>query len=187
MRIEGGILLFVLMLTAAVAGAESPQGMYFAKKSYEPKPLPKFAEMKDRLPEPDLRREPALGENVLEILGVGVPQFPRAGGRLGLRLPVHRCGVQPEYLPVGHLFHDDVLQLRPSAGARHRLARQFLLQTIRGRRNRAGDRSHDGRLLRRLAQCAEETVLQRRGLEHRQDRTCRSSIAVEKPPTRRRM
>ncbi len=51
MRIVAAVLFFALISTVA-AGAESPQGMYFAKKAYEPKPLPKFSEMKDRLPGP---------------------------------------------------------------------------------------------------------------------------------------
>jgi hypothetical protein len=41
-----------LLLTAAVVHAESPQGMYLAKNSYKPSPLPVFSDMKARLPSP---------------------------------------------------------------------------------------------------------------------------------------
>ena len=46
------MLLLALISTAAIARAEPPQGMYFAKKSYAAKPLPKFSEMKNQLPAP---------------------------------------------------------------------------------------------------------------------------------------
>jgi hypothetical protein len=52
MRILAAVLFFALISTVAAAEVESPQGMYFAKKAYEPKPLPTFSEMKDRLPGP---------------------------------------------------------------------------------------------------------------------------------------
>ena len=34
------------------------RGMYFSKKSYQPAPLPRFAEMRDRLPSPVFGERP---------------------------------------------------------------------------------------------------------------------------------
>ncbi len=45
----------------AAAGTESPgvaRGMYFSKKSYQPAPLPRFVEMRDRLPSPVFEERP---------------------------------------------------------------------------------------------------------------------------------
>jgi hypothetical protein len=54
-----GILAAVTFLATAAAGAspgaaqaQSEMGRYFAKKAYQPGPLPTFGEMRDRLPEP---------------------------------------------------------------------------------------------------------------------------------------
>jgi len=50
-----GTCLVAAVLSVFVYGpvlAAPQQGQYFAKKQYEPKPLPKFAEMRSRLPEP---------------------------------------------------------------------------------------------------------------------------------------
>lgn len=49
--------LVVLALLPAVVGAE--QGSWFAKKEYEPMPLPVFSEVKDRLPAPIFDESPA--------------------------------------------------------------------------------------------------------------------------------
>ncbi len=58
--------VILLFLAAILAGAlpraplraEAPQGVYFAKKQYTPKPLPKFAETRDKLPGPIYDEDP---------------------------------------------------------------------------------------------------------------------------------
>ena len=40
------------------ASAENAQGHYFAKKVYKPQPLPKFDDLRDRLPAPIHEAEP---------------------------------------------------------------------------------------------------------------------------------
>jgi len=44
--------LLIGALVCSTAFGEEVQGKYFAKKQYEPKPLPKFAQTKDKLPAP---------------------------------------------------------------------------------------------------------------------------------------
>ena len=70
-------------LAQAIPGYIEPQffqnrGQYFAHKTYVPKPLPKFAETRSKLPSPIYDEDPACVEHVLEGLGAGLPQFPRA-------------------------------------------------------------------------------------------------------------
>jgi glycogen debranching enzyme len=47
-----------LLVTSIREPAWAEQGMYFAKKRYEPKPLPTFAATKDRLPAPIFEEDP---------------------------------------------------------------------------------------------------------------------------------
>ena len=55
--------------------AQPAQGMYFAKKQYVPKPLPKFAETKGKLPSPIYDENPLYVQMYLEGVGIGVPQL----------------------------------------------------------------------------------------------------------------
>jgi len=51
-----------LLLFALACAAETPQGVYFAKKAYTPEPLPVFAEARLKLPAPVIDGEPHLIE-----------------------------------------------------------------------------------------------------------------------------
>jgi hypothetical protein len=56
----GPLLCAGLLVAACWAGraAETSQGRYFAKKEYVPRPLPKFAELRDQLPSPIYDEKP---------------------------------------------------------------------------------------------------------------------------------
>lgn len=54
------LLLLALLTLTVAARADDPRGMYFAKKTYTPEPLPTFAEVKDKLPSPVLDSRPEL-------------------------------------------------------------------------------------------------------------------------------
>ncbi len=57
MRIPATACLFALIASTAIAQAE-PQGMYFAKKAYQPASLPKFGAVKNKLPAPIFDENP---------------------------------------------------------------------------------------------------------------------------------
>ena len=67
-RLRQGIVLLGLLtvggrgavVRAQTGGAPEMLGMYFAKKTYEPKPLPKFADLKSQLPSPIYDENPVL-------------------------------------------------------------------------------------------------------------------------------
>ena len=50
----------VIPFSAQTGGATENLGMYFSKKAYEPKPLPKFTDLKSRLPSPIYDKDPVL-------------------------------------------------------------------------------------------------------------------------------
>ncbi len=52
------IALMMLLATSTSGIAAAEQGMYFAKKRYEPGPLPVFATMRDKLPSPIFDEDP---------------------------------------------------------------------------------------------------------------------------------
>jgi hypothetical protein len=58
MKISTVVFSLVLVASAVIARAEPPQGMYFAKKVYQPSPLPKFEAVKDKLPAPIFDENP---------------------------------------------------------------------------------------------------------------------------------
>jgi predicted esterase/tetratricopeptide (TPR) repeat protein len=72
---------FVGGLAGPAAGGEAPQGMYFAKKAYQPAPLPKFAETKDRLPSPIYDENPLYVRMYWRTWELGFRNFyePRPG------------------------------------------------------------------------------------------------------------
>ena len=67
----------VLAVLTSPLGDE-PQGQYFAKKRYVPAPLPKFDEMKEKLPSPIYDEDPLLRQDVLESVGAGFQELQRA-------------------------------------------------------------------------------------------------------------
>ena len=79
-----------VLFSAETGAAKERTGMYFAKKAYEAKPLPKFAELRSQLPSPIYDDNPVLVQAVLESLGVGVSQLLRTGPAERVCLPVHR-------------------------------------------------------------------------------------------------
>ena len=132
-------------------------------------------------PRADLRREPAVRPDVLEDVGTGLPQLLRAQARQRLRLAVHRRRVQREHLPVGHLLHDHVLQLRASAGSRHRLAGQLLLpSSTRTARFAARSTGPPARTSRQWVNREEKGLLSRWGAVRR------SGTSAARPRSRRR-
>ena len=88
------LLVFVVILLGTPAlrpvRAEPTQGMYFAKKQYVPKPLPKFAEAKDKLPSPIYDESPLYVQMYWKTWELGFRNFyqPRPGrsGNLTSRL-----------------------------------------------------------------------------------------------------
>ena len=52
-----------------------------------------------------LRAEPPLGGHVLESMGAAFRNFHEPG-ILRVCVPIHRCGLQPKHIPVGHLLSD---------------------------------------------------------------------------------
>jgi hypothetical protein len=58
MRIPAVIVLLALVATAAIAKADPPQGMHFAKKAYQPSLLPQYEAVKEKLPAPTLDENP---------------------------------------------------------------------------------------------------------------------------------
>lgn len=78
----------VALLLAAPASpalpAEAPQGQYFAKKQYQPQPLPRFAETKDRLPSPVFDENPAYVQMYWKAWELAFRNFyePRPGSGL---------------------------------------------------------------------------------------------------------
>lgn len=81
------IILLVVMtilpgsLALRSVRAEPAQGMYFSKKQYAPKPLPKFAESKDKLPSPIYDDNPLYVEMYWKTWELGFRNFyePKPG------------------------------------------------------------------------------------------------------------
>ncbi len=71
-------LLVLLASASPPLGAEpseGPQGQYFAKKTYEPRPLPKFSETKDKLPAPIYDENPVYVQMYWKTWELGFKNF----------------------------------------------------------------------------------------------------------------
>jgi hypothetical protein len=77
------VIVVILLGTPALrpVQAEPTQGMYFAKKQYVPKPLPKFAEAKDKRPSPIYDENPLYVQMYWKTWELGFRNFyePRPG------------------------------------------------------------------------------------------------------------
>ena len=161
--------MLALILVAAAARAELPQGMYFAKKAYRPAPLPKFETTRDKLPSPIFDENPVWVKMYWKSWELAFRNFHE---------PAPESGYVSQFIDAAfnqNIFQWDTCFMTMFCNYAHPL-----VPGIGSLDNFYCKQCDDGEIpgrsiaprasFCRVDQCKTKTVLQHLRLEHRQDR-----------------